>query len=305
MSQKRYWLILSLAALCALCAAAISAFTPEILTSALGFPYQMIGFSLRKLSLLSAGGNIAAWVIYVLFCLTPAAVFAMLRIKNRFVPADLCLPLLSLTLFFCLYLCINPHLLVLGELGITVLCGALHSILIGYSLLRLMHSAADADLTKLQRFIRLLLYAFAVFFVYLIFSASVQKLTNSVKALFSGNTERSFSRTFTLVLLVIGFICDILPYAMNLFVIESMLNLFSGSFSPDNLIQRCQNALKISILSTIGYNALQVFCVRALLHVHITIELPLFALGFLAAVMLLAQYVRENRQLKADNDLFI
>lgn len=305
MSQKRYWLILALAALCAFCTAAISAFSPEILTSTPGFPYQMIGFLLRKLSLFSVSGNIAAWVIYVLFSLAPAAVFAMLKIKNRFVPADLCLPLLSAMLFFCLYRCINPHLLVLGEFSAAMLCGALHSILIGYGFLRMMHNAAGADPIKLQRFIRLLLYAFAVFFVYLIFSASVQTLTNSVKALLSGNTERSFSRTFTLILLVIGFICDILPYAMNLLVIESMLNLFSDSFSSEQLIRRCQNALNISILSTIGYNAVQVFCARVLLHVHIAIELPLFALGFLAAVMLLAQYIRENRQLKADNDLFI
>jgi len=67
----------------------------------------------------------------------------------------------------------------------------------------------------------------------------------------------------------------------------------------------CGLALIITVLSTVGLNLLQLVFIRKLSVVSSSVNIPVFSVAFVLAALLLSQFIRENKQLKEDNDMFI
>ena len=55
----------------------------------------------------------------------------------------------------------------------------------------------------------------------------------------------------------------------------------------------------------IAFNLLQLVFLPRLLTVDAVAELPLLSAAFVLSVLLLSQYIRENKRLKDENDSFI
>ena len=59
------------------------------------------------------------------------------------------------------------------------------------------------------------------------------------------------------------------------------------------------------MLVNIAFNLLQLIFLPRLLTVDAVAELPLLSAAFVLSVLLLSQYIRENKRLKDENDSFI
>ena len=59
------------------------------------------------------------------------------------------------------------------------------------------------------------------------------------------------------------------------------------------------------VACSVAVNLIQLLCLPSLRTVSASVELPLTSMGVALAALLLAQYVRENKRLKDDNDMFI
>ena len=59
------------------------------------------------------------------------------------------------------------------------------------------------------------------------------------------------------------------------------------------------------MLVTVALNLLQLLFLGKLYTLHVTVYLPVLSIAFVLGVLLLVQFIGENRQLKEDNDLFI
>lgn len=81
------------------------------------FPFEQIGWGLRKLSLSGAAGNVFAIIIYILICLIPCLILWRLKKTERFLKTDFFLPFLSVLLFAVIYYMINPGLFYGGVPG--------------------------------------------------------------------------------------------------------------------------------------------------------------------------------------------
>ena len=73
----------------------------------------------------------------------------------------------------------------------------------------------------------------------------------------------------------------------------------------DGLSRRCVRTLAACVACSVAVNLMQLLCLPSLRTVSASVELPLTSMGVALAALLLAQYVRENKRLKDDNDMFI
>lgn len=321
--KRNLWItILLLEALLCLALSFIRMSWPEIMTSVLAFPFEQIGYLLRTLSLSGSVGNVIAIVCYVLLSLLPILFLVAVCRRRRFSPEDILLALASLLLFIVLYYMINPALLKtmfqmeeFQQLGKAMLGTSVYAILVGYLFLRALRHFFSADRHSLQKYLGALLIIFSMVLVYIIFGASVETLLNHFTELYQGNTEPSTARTFSVVFLLLGWIVDVLPYLLNLILVYAGMELLralandrysdAAVMSAARLANLCGVTLVIMIVTNIGFNLLNLFFSKQLLIVNTAIQIPFLSILFTLAVLLLAQFIRDNKRLKDDNDLFI
>jgi len=318
---------------------------PRAFTAAMAFPFEQIGLVLRTLSLSGATGNIISVFLYAILCLVPAVVLFKTKNRRRLYPEDALLAVLSIVLFIVLYLMINPGLLgpyssdAAGQgIAKAVLGGMVYSVLIGYAVLRILRLFFHADTGKLQKYLEVLLCELSVLFVYLAFGACFSSLMDSLDALRSSSTGNEQNLGFsslmdsfdvfrssnvgneqklgaTYLFLILQYIVDVLPYILDVKVVFAALELLH-ELSADRyseatvtaagkLSRLCGKALAITVISNMGFNLLQLVFIKELLVVKGSVQIPLLSVAFALSVLLLAQYIRENKQLKDDNDMFI
>ncbi len=159
----------------------------KILEMILSFPFKQLGEVLRKLSLASEAGNIAAWILYVVICLIPTGIFVskLLRKKNK--KEDLLLLVISLVLFYVMYVMINPWValdttyLIEGYIGYGALGGIVYSALIGYLVLKLVRKFKGAKQKEMCEWLSALLWIVNIVLVFnIIFTAegAIDKIKN-------------------------------------------------------------------------------------------------------------------------------
>lgn len=295
---------------------------PRAFTAVMAFPFEQIGLGLRALSLSGDTGNIISIVLYTTLCLIPVGILYSLKKVRRLYPEDALLAVLSIVLFAVVYMMINPGLLgpYFGDAAgqsVTkaVLGGMVYSVLIGYAVLRILRLFFHADTGRLQKYLEILLCALNALFVYLAFGAYFSSLMDSFDALRSGNTGNEQSLGMSYLFLVLQYVVNALPYILDVLVVFAALELLdelsadryseAAVNASEKLSRLCGMALAVIVISNIGFNLLQLVFIKMLAVMNGSVQIPLISVAFTLAVLLLAQYIKENKQLKDDNDMFI
>lgn len=322
MKHKSFYIILACEAIVCAALSLAGKFLPKAFSAVMAFPFEQIGALLRKLSLSGSLGNLVSVVIYSAICLVPVVILLLLRKKRRLYFEDALLAVLSAVLFAVIYYMINPGLLG-GYLGSTLgysagkaLLGLIvYSVIVCYILIRVMRLFFSADAGRLQKYLMILLYAINIFIIFLVFGAQFSDLLDSFARLRQSNSGNEHTLGISYVFLVLGYFANAISSIMIIPVVISGQNLLfelsadryseNTVISAEKLSRTCRTAIVLSILSNLGNNLLQLAFIRKLSVTNSTIKVPVFSIVFLLAALLFAQYIRESRQLKEDNDMII
>ncbi|MGN0979844.1 MAG: hypothetical protein ACI4PT_05880 [Candidatus Avoscillospira sp.] len=285
-------------------------------TTLMAFPLEQIGLLLRRLSLSGAAGNGAAIGLYVLLCLLPVLCLLLVRRRRKLLPEDAIVGLLCPVLFGTLYLMVNPGQLgtwlgAPGELlGKALLGGAVWAMVCAYAVLRLLRLFFRADGPRLRTCANILLWVLALLLTYGAFGAAFGSFLDSVESARAANTGGGLGLTYGF--LGLQWLVDALPYVLDLWVVFAALDVTAAeryseamTEAADRLAKWCCRTLTWTVLTNCGFNLLQLLFARYLRVVNGVVLLPVYSIAFTLAALLLARLLKENRELKADNDLFV
>ena len=326
MGQRNFILVLTGEAAACLAAVVLLGFQPDQggwLMPLLAFPYAQLGQGLRWLSLSGGVGNGVAIALYGLICLLPLVGLAVLwRTGRKLRPGDGLLAVLSALLFWVLYLMINPGLLAdwlnpaaQGAVGRALLGGACDSALIGWLVLRALGLFLEADRPRLQRCLSWILALLALLFVAAAFAGGAGGFLQGVDRLRQSNQGNEHLLGASYGFLALRWGVYGLPYVLDVLVVLKARQLL-GQLRRDRysqasvaaaagLARLCVWSLGIALVSNLGLQLLQLLLARWLYTLDALVQFPLLSMAFVLGVLLLAQYIRENKQLKDDNDLFV
>lgn len=316
--RKTYLLFAAMAALCVVFQLFRSCL-PVTFTTAIAFPFEQLAYMLRIMSLAGSGGNAAAIVIYAVICLLPIA-FALFVYRRRGLrPRDALLLLLSAVLFAALYVMINPGVTgapaQLRGMVIAISGGVIYSVIISYIILCLLSRFLSADGGGLRKYMSCGLYVIGALFIWLAFGSGIGSLGASIKSVTESNTGFEGALFWTYAALTLEYIADALPYVLDVFIIvrclaltrEAGRNRYSNEAvaATEKLSKACVKCLSVDVCVSLFVNILKFAFMRLLVSVSVSIQIPVLSIVFVLAVLLLARYVKENKALKDDNDMFI
>lgn len=315
MNKNKQFALFAAEALACLALAIALAPSGSMLAVVLAFPFAQIGAGLRWLSLLGAGGNAAAVVLYVAFSLLPCVYILLAKRKRGLHMEDGLLALSSALLFMVLYQMVNPALLPLAALGDTALLkaipgAAVHSVLGAYIVLRALRLFFESETQQLQKYMLWLFGAVNAVFVYALFGAGVSGLINNFSALRAGGGGGEHY-----VFLLLKFVVDSIPTAFNIAVVFSCSallravsqNRYSQATvaAAEKLSRVCNLALVATMVSNAAFNVLQFLFAANLGTVNSNVEIPLFSVLFVLAALLLSRFAGETKALKEDSESII
>lgn len=321
MKTKTLCILLAVFAVVCAVLAALPGIVDSAFTSVLAFPFEQIALGLRALSLGSAGGNIAAIVIYVIVCLLPTAAMFMRSRRHGFHGEDTLIYILSAVMLAVVYLMINPALLYGGMGGFVaptmnaVLGSVCWCVVLVWIVLKILRRSMGAQREGVQRLLQLCLMALAFVFIAAAFGGGVGSFIAAADKLKEGNTGDLVSLTPSYVFLVLQAVVGALPYILDALVAvkgaETLAAMSAERYSEEaankaeTLASFAALSLKITVIVSLAFNLLQLVCIKQLLVIAVSVNLPLVSLAFMLGAALLSRFVRENKELKDDNDLFI
>lgn len=318
MKRTAFLFLLACEAVLCMTMAFFQEFLPGMFTSVIAFPFEQIALGLRALSLSGQFGNAIAIILYAVFCLVPVLLLSVIGKKRRLVLEDALLPLLSLVLFAVIYLMINPGIIRTPASTVVVnsfLGTVAWSVIAKYILLRVLRILYTADVSRLQRYMAILLHILAALFVSIAFGVCFSDFLNNIGTLRDANKGTEDSLWVSYIFLGLQYLVNALPYVLDAWVVfagirlltEFQVNRYSQAAvdAAQNLSQRCCKALIIIVVTSVGFNLLQLAFVNSLRVLNATVQIPFLSIAFLLAALLLAQYIRENKQLKDENDMFV
>jgi hypothetical protein len=292
-----------------------------VFSTVMAFPFEQIGIGLRLLSLSSGLGNAVALILYFAVCLLPLAALLVLRKRRSLHAEDGLLALLSAALFVVLYHMVNPGIVPWtgGEMGQVVgkaILGCItYSILCGYAVLRALRLFSSGGTDKLVRYMAIMLNLLSVSFVFMVFGVCFGGLLDSIETLRSGNAGNEHLLGASYAFLVLQYIVNALPHALNVLIVFAARRLLNemraDRYSAETLSaaervsKLCVAALTATALAHIGFNLLQLLCAGSLMVVNASLEIPIFSIAFALAALLFTRLVAENKRLKDDNDMFV
>ena len=146
------------------------------------------------------------------------------------------------------------------------------------------------------------------------FRVGLKSLSGSF-GLCSRNTDSGQALYLSYVFIILQHLIDILPYALNIVIIFSGLNLIDEliidpySMKVTLTAQKTGGICRISVivimLSQIALNILQLMLGAYIRSIHYTFNVPLLSIAFMLSVMLLTRYFIQGRELKHDVDSII
>ena len=321
MRKRRLIFILIVEAVACLLLYGTAAVQPQWFSAVFGFPFEQIGMGLRALSLCGGLGNGVAILLYLMLALAPVGWFLLLKRRRSREAEDGLLLVLSILLFVVLYWMVNPGLIPAyanlshPEMGKSLLGGGIYAVLAGYGVLRLLRHFLLADRSKLQRYLVLLLWILAGFFVFLAFGDEFGAFLESIKSLQVGNQGNENLLGLSYGFLFLRYLVGVLSYILDTIVIFFGLNLIKAleidRYSSDTLqaAQKfsglCIRCLAAIVLTALAFDLLQIAVLGSLAQVSIIVFLPVLSIAFVLFSLLLARFIEENQRLKKDNDLFI
>jgi hypothetical protein len=288
----------------------------------LAFPFEQIGLGLRSLSLLGGVANTFAIILYAALSLIPVSVLFLIKKKRKLYLEDALLVVLSAVSFVVLYIMVNPYILEAYMyngmdlyVGKNTLGGIAYSVLAGYVVLRILRILSAADAGRVQKYLSILLYALCIILVYNVFGISFGSLMNAIDALKAGNIGNEQYLGISYVFLVLQYLVSAMPYIMDVLIVITILDMLkvlnisryseAAVLSAGKLSRICIIALVVTVLSNVLFNLLQLAFLKTLYAVNSTISIPLLSIALTMAVLLLSQHIKEGKQLKDDNDMFI
>ncbi len=317
MGQRNWYIALSLeAAACLLLVVLLGWNSGEggILASLTAFPFAQIGLGLRWLSLSGAVGNGLAIGIYVLLGLIPLIALGVLWRRGRLRRADALLAVLSALLFWVLYLMVNPGLL---TAWLNLAAGGIvgRAVLAGWLVLRALEMARGAGAGRLLLGLGWLLGLLAAALVAAAFAGRAAGAQAAVVSLRNGNLGSEGTLGPSYVFLILGQGVAALPYALDAMVALRarglVLELERDRYSQaavaaaEGLSRLCARALAVTVGANLTFQLLQLACARWLRSLNTQVSFPLMSMAFVLGALLLSRLIREGKQLKDDNDLFV
>lgn len=294
----------------------------EIFGDVICFPFEQIGMGLRWLSLQGGLQNVIAIVLYIVLCLSPLLVFLPLRKKKAVRIEDSLMAVLSLLLFYVIYMMINPSLIPLpGALGLgadmakALLGGTVYSVIVTYLALRIMRFFFHSKTKNLHRYMVILLSLTAILFIISIFGVGLNDVFAQIKGMKAANigTENGLKTSYFFA--AIKFVIDSIPSFISILVIFfgiTFINELSADpYSEDTirtsekLSRVCKLGLIITVCSNTAFNLLQLIFMRNLRNINSFIQIPLFSVIFVLGVLILSRILLTNKALKDENDSII
>ncbi|MGN1166844.1 MAG: hypothetical protein ACI4S2_10515 [Lachnospiraceae bacterium] len=320
MKRKIFFCLLTVEAVVCISFYFLQTYFSNIFSAIVAFPFEQIGWILRKMSLSGVVGNVVAIIIFTFISLTPCGVYFMLRKNGRSCKVDRFLPVISVLLLAVIYYMINPGLFAVSFYGgeKILLGGTFYSVLFGYLVLRILKKFVSADAVQLKKWLRMLGYIVAMLFVYMVFGNRFGVLIDSIKNVNRANSGflgMSSGLEITYIFLILQFVVDAIPYILDIFIIlsaikvldELLLDPYSDAAvsASEKLGNLCVKALEITAISAIVFHLLQLIFSGNIRQINVVVSIPVFSMAFVLAALLTVRYVRENQRLKRENDLFI
>lgn len=312
--NKLIYTICIAAAVSAVLGAVLS--TSEMFAFTAAFPFQQIG---ALISFLNQGGAIRdglALMLYAGTSLLPVWAMIVIRQKRPLESEDALLAVMSLCLFFVLYRMAN--LQVGGDIQkitAAALGGVVWAVLVGYLALRALRLFFRSDNEGLWKYLKSLVAILAFVFVILAFGGGVSECIAEIKSFNAKNTMPGLNLTPSHLFIILGSAVNTLPWVVNcvtaILGVELLgkmavdMNSEESVGAADKLTKWCKRGLGGVVASNVGYNVLQLLYMKDLLDVNIGVNIPLFSICFVLAVLLFARMMEENRQLKEDSELII
>lgn len=281
-------------------------------------PVELIGRGLRYLSLSDAVGNVIAIILYVLLCAMPLAVAAYLVIKKKAKFEDWLLLLISVFLFWGIYVFINPgkiadihgaiinasmykSAIVTTILSVTVLFIVIKTI-------KALDRMREHGLVKALKTACIISLIFIV--VYVCFAGFSSLLDNIQKALSNNQYIEN-----TMIILVLRFITEQIPNVCIFIIIHRMVNLtglFHDGFITQNVLNNinnisdmCKKSIIVILLSGMLMNIIQIIMTTKISIANYHVYIPVFSVLAIIVLLIITKIISESCRIKEDNDLFI
>lgn len=277
-------------------------------------PFSLLGKLLRWLSELGLAGKLAAFALYVPFCLSPL----LLKGKKKWQREDVLLAVAAGMLFWVMYLLSNPGAIsgpLSGSAGETVCVGGMLSVLVAWGVIKLLRVSRRVRQEKVYQALRLFLLICAANLVFIGFNKSGLLLLSTVKVLKQLPYGDGLSRTIAVAVQIALAVVWLVEYCFDAAVMlrgATLLRCLEQDpygqpciHAAESLASISREALVCIILSQAALNVAQVLLIKHLYLFSVELNLPVRSLALVFTALALTRLLSQGRQLKEDNDLFI
>ncbi|HCW74227.1 MAG TPA: hypothetical protein DHM90_11035 [Clostridiaceae bacterium] len=295
---------------------------PNVFTTVFAFPLEQMGLVLRYLSLSGTLGNIIALIVYVLISLSPVMLYRTLQRKKKVFTEDSLLFVLSLLLFAIIYFMVNPGTMsavfpvnMPGDMAKATLSLTFYVVLMGYGVLKILRQFYDAGLQKITKYLRILLSFLSGYYVLYVFGVIFGSFMKARDTLYAGNSGLGYGISTSESFLFMQYAVMALPYLLNILVVLAIIELLeemgkdrysdAAALKAESLTRLCRKTLTVIVLTSMSFHLVQFMFLKNIQSAHTNLEIPFMPLIFILSVLMLNQFVRENKTLKQDNDMFI
>lgn len=282
----------------------------------LAFPWEQLGRLLRGISLSGTGGNIVAWILYMLIGCAPLVLWGYLLGKKKNNAWDRMLPLISAALFAGLWFLVNPTYLEnrlfpvsVGGMGVAVLAVTLDSLILAWFLLRMLSGTEKLKRRTLLRSLQGLLGIWCVLSAAVLIWQGFQEIAEGFAA--AGENRNALTGAFLILGCLVEALPEILELVLFVFIIGFLHSCEAEDFgeAPVKWMERLKKYsryfLIVILLTNVGFNVLQLLVGKHLSDTHYTAFLPLREIIVVLAVLLMSRFYLAGKQIKDDNNLFI
>lgn len=322
MKNKKLFVVLLVTSVLSALAVVLKFSFGDIFEEIICFPFEQIGFALRGLSLQGEIENIIAIIIYTFLSLSPLLLLLAHAKKKTIKIEDSLIIVLSLLLFYLLYMMINPSLIPMpleltlgGNMAKSILCTAAYSVITTYFLLRAIRIFFASKTEKLHMYLSVLLLLTAMFFTVSIFGINLNDAFVQTTSIKTANIGSQNGLTTTYLFVAIKFIIDSIPSLVSILVILSSLYLIkelsADSYSQkaiddsESLSKICKIGLVVTLCSGMAFNLLQLIFMGKLQSVNTFVQIPLTDILFVLGTLIFSRMVMANKTLKDENDSII
>jgi len=309
--NKKPWLVITASVLLGIL---LGWLTQKMGAAGLCKPFEILGDSLRKLSLGSDGGNIAAWAIVLVLSALP--ILVLLKRRRHFKKSDYLLFLCSADILAMLYFLVNPtrissRLLWMDRSSLVSIWTLTSIGMLGTTVLAwLVLTYLDRMEGKAGRLLPGFLILCSILLAFVSAFGSMREFVGELDAAGAGNTEGQILRTTGLLkgfILLIRLIPTVLSCRLLFSGSELTSAVESDPFGEETLSRveivaaRCKAVAEVSVLCTVGTNLLQLFCLPYMADIRVRVDLPLVALALCGGMFLLCSYFRRAKEIHDDN----